>query len=140
MKEILEQEKEAFRQMIGFVNSKLDTIFESCGIVCQKMIETNVCGIHLLLDIRVRKSQNPDTTSSDSGSAGANDRAAAICWFCTPYIPYIVSRCRSTPCPSWDLSTRIRQYKGPIRGNSPPRNRMSGMRQCMVAPPICYSC
>lgn len=45
MKEILEQEKEAFRQMIGFVNSKLDTIFESCGIVCQKMIETNVCGI-----------------------------------------------------------------------------------------------
>lgn len=84
MKEILEQEKEAFRQMIGFVNSKLDTIFESCGIVCQKMIETNVCGIHLLLDIRVRKSQNPDTTSSDSGSAGANDRAAAICWFCTP--------------------------------------------------------
>lgn len=45
MKEVLEQEKEAFRQMIGFVNSKLDTIFESCGIVCQKMIETNVCGI-----------------------------------------------------------------------------------------------
>lgn len=45
MKEILEQEKEAFRQMIGFVNSKLDTIFGSCGIVCQKMIETNVCGI-----------------------------------------------------------------------------------------------
>ena len=38
-------ETEEFEAMIGFVNSKLDTIFESCGIVCQKMIETNVCGI-----------------------------------------------------------------------------------------------
>ena len=55
---------------------------------------------HLLLDVRVRKSQNPDITSSDSGSAGAHDRAVTVCRFCTLYIPYIVSRCRSTPCPS----------------------------------------
>ena len=40
-----ELETKEFEAMIGFVNSKLDTIFESCGIVCQKMIGTNVCGI-----------------------------------------------------------------------------------------------
>ena len=58
MKEILEQEKEAFRQMIGFVNSKLDTIFESCGIVCQKMIHWfgGLYGMYIGLqrDLRVR--------------------------------------------------------------------------------------
>lgn len=31
--------------MIEFVNSKLDKIFDTCGITCRKMIETDICGI-----------------------------------------------------------------------------------------------
>lgn len=45
MNENLKQEKEAFGQMPLFVRSQLDKVFETCGITCREVIETDICGI-----------------------------------------------------------------------------------------------
>lgn len=45
MNNTLKPEKEAFRQMTLFVRSQLDKLFETCGITCREVIETDICGI-----------------------------------------------------------------------------------------------
>lgn len=45
MNDCLKQEKEAFGQMTLFVRSQLDKLFETCGITCREVIETDICGI-----------------------------------------------------------------------------------------------
>lgn len=45
MNNCLKQEKKAFKQMTLFVRSQLDKLFETCGITCRDVIETDICGI-----------------------------------------------------------------------------------------------
>lgn len=45
MKNRIEQEKPLFKQMTLFIRSRLDKLFEACGITCREVIETDICGI-----------------------------------------------------------------------------------------------
>lgn len=45
MEDHIGQEKVTFGQMTLFVRSQLDKLFETCGITCQEVIETDICGI-----------------------------------------------------------------------------------------------
>ena len=45
MKKCIELEKKAFKQMTLFVRSQLDKLFETCGITCREVVDTDICGI-----------------------------------------------------------------------------------------------
>ncbi len=55
----IKKEWTEFREMIRFVYSKLDTIFEHCGITCRKMIETDICGIIYCWTFESEKPRTP---------------------------------------------------------------------------------